>query len=182
MPRRKLVIICLAVLGIVGSIVLSTLPSAPPLKVKVLKRESAQILDDGGADMVLLTLGLNRPDHESWVYVGSGAKIEARIAGHWKTLENTLSPGSLGGGETREEVILVPCKADRCRINLRYAGPSIRWRFAGWLSRRGVWLSPKYWAEAGWPRPEGQNPRWRTSSVEIRLEQDPSADRTRKGA
>jgi hypothetical protein len=127
------------------------------------------MFDEAGEEMVLITLAFTSSRHGSWICVKSGANVEAHLAGHWKMLNNTVSPGSLGDGETRQDIILTPAKADQCRIHLSYAGASIPWRFGGWLSRRGVKLPPKYWDWAGWPRAEGQNPRWKTFTIEFPL-------------
>jgi len=179
MRTLKAAIVCLAVAGAVGLMVLSTWPWGTPVDVRVIKTEPAQMFDDAGAELVLVTLGFNRPAH-GWIKVKSG-EIEARIAGHWKMLENTLAPGVLCSGETRQEVILVPRSADRCRIHLRYVGPSIPYRFGGWLARRGVNLPSKYWGWVG-SRAEGRNPHLKSSSIELPLEPNPSAHRASNGA
>jgi hypothetical protein len=124
--------------------------------------------------MVFVTLAFSRPPRGSWIYVESVTNVEARISGHWKTVENALWLGSLGGGETKQEVLLMPGNAERCRIHLRYAGASVPWRFGGWLSRFGVKLPPKYWRWTGWPRPDGRSPR-RNCRIEVPLR--PSAKR-----
>ena len=179
MQRRKAAIVCLAVAGAGGLMVLSTWPWGTPVDVRVIKTEPAQMFDDAGAEMVLVTLGFNGPAHEL-IRVKSG-EIEARIAGHWKMLENTLAPGVLPSIETRQEVIMVPGSADRCRIHLRYAGESIPYFFGRWLARRGVNLPSKYWRWIG-PQPEGRNPHWKSSNIELPLEPSPGADRASNGA
>lgn len=169
MPTRKVAIVALALAGTAGLMVLGTWPSPAPVDVKVTKAEPAQVFDDAGKEMVLVMLTFSMPAEGSWICVQSGAEVEAKLSGQWITLDQTVSPGSLGSGETREELLLVPGSADRCRIHLRYAGASIPWRFGGWLARRGIRLPPSYWGWAGWPRAEGRNPRWNNSNVELAL-------------
>lgn len=182
MRTRKAGIVCLAVClalaGAGGLMVLSTWPWGMPVDVRVIKTEPAQMFDDAGAELVLVTLGFNRPAH-GWIRVKSG-EVEARIAGHWKMLENTLAPGVLSSLETRQEVILVPGSADRCRIHLRYAGKSIPYFFGGWLARRGVNLPSKYWRWIG-PQPEGRNPHLKSSSIELPLDPKSPKDRASNG-
>lgn len=182
MRTRKAAIVGLALTAGSGLIVLGTWPWCAPVDVRVTKTESAQMFDDSGAEMVLVTLAFSRPAHASWICVKSGAELKSRIAGQWKMLDNTLSLSSLAGGETRQEVILMPGNADRCRIHLAYAGASTAWRFGGWLSRRGLKLRPKYWNWAGWPRAEGPKPRWKNYSIELPLAQNPGTDRASNAA
>jgi len=101
-----------------GLLLLGTRHWGTPVGVKVIKTEPAQIFEDAAVEMALVTLAFNRPAHEPWIYVEAAAKVEARVAGHWKMLKDTLSPGSLAGGETEEDVIVIPGNADRCRIHL----------------------------------------------------------------
>jgi hypothetical protein len=120
-------------------------PQGAPVDIKVIRTEPAQMFDDADAEVVLVTLAVKGPAHGCWIYVERCTNVEARIAGQWKMVENTLSLGSLSSGETKQEVILMPGNADRCRVHLRCASASFAWRFGGWLSRRGVKLTPKYW-------------------------------------
>jgi hypothetical protein len=169
--NKRVVIGSLLLTLLVVAMVVRTLPRRARVDIKVTKTEPAQIFDDAGAEMVLVTLAFQRPAHEPWISVECHTNVEAQIAGSWKVVGNTLSLGSLGSGETKQEVILMPGNAERCRIHLTCAGASIRWRFGTWLSRRGVKLPPNYWEWAGWPRAEGRNPHWNSFSIEFPLGQ-----------
>jgi hypothetical protein len=176
--RAATVGLSLAVAG--GLIILDTWPCPAPLDVRVIKTETAQMIDDTGGEMVLVTLLFSMPTRGSWVYVKSGAKVEAQLAGHWKRLDDTLSLGSWHGGQTRQEMILMPASAGRGRILLRYGGESILERLESWLWRRGVKLPARYWAWAG--RPEGRHRFWKSFSIEFSVEPNSGTGRASDGA
>jgi hypothetical protein len=163
----RITILSLIVAGAGGLITLALWPSRPPVDVRVISSEPAQIYDDAGVEMALVTLVFSRPVDETWIVVAS-AEAEAKVAGRWMALPDTLSLGSLGGGsQTEPALILMPGGTQRCRIRLKYAGASMAWRVGGWLSRRGVKLPPRYWTRAGWPRAEGRKPHWKNASVKV---------------
>jgi hypothetical protein len=168
MHTRKAAILALALAGTVGFVVLNNWPWRGPVEVKIIKAEPAQIVDDAGEELILVTLGFGLRVDAPWAYVQS-CKVEVLLKGRWKMLDNTLRPGSVADGATRQELALIPPSAERCRIHLRYACASIPWRLGGWLSRRGVRLPPAYWSWAGWPQAQGSHPHWKSTSFELPL-------------
>jgi hypothetical protein len=185
MRNRKTVVVAAAVAGVGWLLALVLLPSRPALEVRIANTQPAGMLDDTGAEMSLVTLAIRRSPHSrNTLYFGNNpAKVEARVAGRWLEVQNSFSVGALGTNETKEVLLLVPGGADLCRIHLRYARACLRWRLGGLPWRCGIKMPPKYWAWAGWPHAEGENPRWR----EIRMEfpfapSSPPATGTSKGS
>jgi len=168
MRNRKTTVLAAVVAGVGWLLALVLWNSAPAVQVRVVSSEPAGMLDDTGAQMYLMTLAVSRPPQskDALYFWDNHAKVEARVSGHWSEVQNSFSLATLGANSTKEALLLVPRDADLCRIHLRYARASLRWRLGGLLWRCGIKMPPKYWAWAGWPHAEGKNPRWR----EIRME------------
>jgi len=168
MRNLKITVVAAVVAGVGWLLALVLWNSAPAVEVRIVGSESAGMLDDTGAEMRLMTLAVSRQPHsnDALYFWDNHAKVEARVSGHWSEVQNSFSLATLGANSTREALLLVPRDADLCRIHLRYARASLRWRLGGLLWHCGIKMPPKYWAWAGWPHAEGKNPRWR----EIRME------------
>jgi len=171
MQRNNKAILGLAVVMLGGLFVLVTWPGSVPVNVRVTSRQPAEILDDAGAEMTLVTLGISRSGyHESSVYFEPHSiRVSVNVGGRWLELSDSPSVGAVGPSETKEVDVLMPSAATLCRIHLLYAGASIPWRAGAELARLGIKLPPRYWAWAGWPRAEGAHPRWRGAEIEVPL-------------
>jgi len=171
MRMRRTGVVAVLVAGVGGLLALVLWSSVPVIEVTIVSSEPAGMLDDTGAEMCLMTLAISRPPHSKDVlyFWDNHAKAEVRVSGHWDEVQNSFSLATLGANSTKEALLLVPRDADLCRIHLRYARASLRWRLGGLLWRCGIKMPPKYWAWAGWPHAEGKNPRWREIRTEFPL-------------
>jgi hypothetical protein len=172
MQRRRTAGYTLATASICGLLAFVLAPSEKtPVEITVVGSQPAEIVDDAGAEMSLLTLVISRPAHtKSAVYFGRNpAVVEFKIGDRWNEVKDTFCLGSLGADETKKEVLLRASGADRCRIRLKYAGASVWWILGWFVSRRGIKLPPSYWDWAGWPNAEGAHPHWKDTTIEIPL-------------
>ncbi len=138
--------------------------SRPGIQLEVIETHPAQVFDESGAEMQLVTLALAVSRWSQGVFFRNNwAQIQAEVGGRWENVADTFSLSSLGPGEVKREQLLFPARAESCRIRLQWAGASLPWRLGGVVSRLGIKLPPSYWSWAGWPKPpEGRNPRWKT--------------------
>jgi hypothetical protein len=171
MRIRRTGVVAVLVAGVGGSLALVLRTMPPAVEVRIVNTEPAEMSDDAGAEMCLATLAISRPPHikDTLYFWDNHAKVEARVAGRWREVQNSFSLAALGVNATREALLLVPRDADLCRIRLRYARESLRWRLGRLLWRCGIKMPSEYWAWAGWPHAEGKNPSWKEIRVEFPL-------------
>ena len=168
MRRRRIVVVIVACSS--GLLAWGFWASRPAIQVEVVGIKAAEVIDDTGTEMSLVTLSMtNRLGSETLFLGHDGAKVDARVAGAWIEVRETFLPSQLGANESKEASFFVPGGADRCRIRLQYALVSVAWRLGGSLSRLGIKLPPRYWQWAGWPKAEGRNPSWKELRIEFPL-------------
>jgi hypothetical protein len=160
-------------------------PPADPPRVRVVKIEPAEIFDDSGGELLLVTLRLfnrqERRDSDRVVYVTETGKFpEVSIGNRWLELEKTacpfgqgLRPAELLPGFPHEAVVLLPAGSDGLRLWLRYTGRAIRRGRVRWVAERlpryvRNRLPPKFWTWAGFVVHQPGTD-WREMRVELPL-------------
>lgn len=177
-PRVFAFSIAAAVIALLAVLLWPSGPNCRPPELSFTAREPAGIIDDRGAEMWLVTLGVSntndplRPENCLCLEYSREA-LEARVANRWFRLDGVL-PARVDAGRTNTTWLLVPAGADRCRVSLRYTGWSRCLTFKGsliWFVERlplriRSQISYKFWRWAGYPhyRPSS---RWGTLNVEL---------------
>ncbi len=98
-----------------------------PPTLNIVSMEPAEIVDDDGEDMWLVTLGLRNldsrpPSPENCLNVkNAGGAIEAKVANRWVQVEGALDCGLAPGGNC-ERLFLMPARIEGCRVSLKYTG------------------------------------------------------------
>jgi len=143
--------------------------SGLPIEAKVLRIEPAQIFDDAGAEMSLVTVILTCPTNTTWFFTRSrGTTAEARIAGKWLQIYDPIAPWLSEAIRPNETLVVVPAGTEKCRIRLCYATSSFRWHIAAWAMRHHVKLAQSFWRNWGYSR-AGAHPHWKTTTIEFPL-------------
>jgi hypothetical protein len=173
MRPRRLIFVTAAVAGVAGLLAVLVWPSRCPITVKLVNVEPAGVIDDAGLEMSLVTLAVSScaeavPSANHTLYLGNRrANVEAKVANRWVEVQDSFYLDRLAPGEESEVTLLLPAGTEICRLHLKYALASWKWRLAGLLARCGMRMSPKFYRWVGWP--EGRNPRWSVTSVELSL-------------
>ena len=145
-------------------------PSPSAIQVATVKIKPAEIADESGAEMSMVTLSIsNRLRSVTLLLARDSARIEVNIAGTWVKVPGPFLPSQVRPKESKEELLIIPGGADRCRIRLQYTFVSLAWRLGGSLSRLGIKLPPRYWQWAGWPTGLAENPSWKEFRIELPL-------------
>jgi hypothetical protein len=147
--------------------------------LNVVRVEPAEIIDDTGKEMSLVTFTISNPERrtnhvENLCFVGdSGRRIEAKVADRWIVVERPslrLWGCQLGPGEKCEEEILLPTGTGACRLWLRYTGPGFSARLFRLAARLPLAvrrrLSNRFWR---WANISGPSSHWREIRIELPL-------------
>ncbi len=161
MQGREKAILGLGAIVAGGLLMLMAWPASVPFKVRATRSEPAGIFDDSGSEMNSVTFEVS--SRRIACIEPDSARVWVEASGRWTEYQNPPSFRS------KEILLVIPAASTRCRVSVRYADPSSRWSAGRAIERFGIKLPPKYWAWAGWPRPEGPNPRWKECQVEIPL-------------
>jgi len=159
MRRRKIILTCVGLI-LIGCLIVqvwgSHSPSRsllPPVLVFVSSESGSGVIDDSGAEMTMVRLGLRNPNNfgsENRLYIGNSA-TEARVSNQWSKVQSRLD-GYVLQGNISSGMILTSPQADRCRVSLKYAGTSLSFRMRldeflkRKLGRRQDLLPPRFWA------------------------------------
>jgi hypothetical protein len=148
--RRKIIFFALAIVSVGVLLVVLLCTSGHEIKLEVIETRPAQVFDDSGAEMQLVTLAVSvSPGGQSVYFRNEWTKVQAKVAGRWEKVEDTFALTSLGPGQMRREQLLFPGRAESCRVRLEWAGPSLLWRLGRLASRFGLKLPPSL-LELGW--------------------------------
>ena len=157
--------------------------SAPPPVVSLLGVEGANVIDDTGAEMWQVTVGISNAvptfmagPHFEPVYIKDGdVPVEARVGGRWTKIEAVIGTCALRpyGSDTHRILLVVPAKADSVRIHFKYTSASV---FSGRLSYLSEDLPVQirtnmpatFWRSVGFVH-YGPSSDWQEQKVELPL-------------
>src|SRR5579859_3068381 len=105
MRRRKIILTCVGLI-LIGCLIVqvwgSHSPSRsllPPVLVLVSSEAGSGVIDDSGAEMTMVLLGLRNPNNfgsENRLYIGNSA-TEARVSNQWSKVQSRLDGYVLQG-------------------------------------------------------------------------------------
>jgi hypothetical protein len=116
---RKRWSIAVVAVGVAGLITLACWPTPCPIELKLVSVEPADIIDDAGQMLCLLTLSVHNPNSHRLMFLPM--TFEQRIANHWIEAPNRWTLGGVYTGGTAEEIFLIAPNADACRFRLKWA-------------------------------------------------------------
>jgi hypothetical protein len=125
----------------------------PPV-VSVLGIEPANIMDDAGAEMWLVTLSISNSvtwPNEPVFVKDSDIPVEAKVASRWVGVEGQIGLCALSHFQPHRIDVVVPANAGACRI-------TFKWTRARLTSGRLRWIAEN---SGGWLPSEVRNQLWR---------------------
>ncbi len=161
-----------AAVVLAGVVTWAIWPTPCPIELKAVSFQPAEIIDDAGHMLYLMTLRVHNPSSVGLRFENLPVTFVEKIANHWIEAPNRWTLGGLGPGGTAEDVFLITPGADACRFRLKYCysprglpfgigdywdtvHPRTRWnaRVQGTTKR----LSPKIFNWL-WPKPTSVPP------------------------
>jgi hypothetical protein len=191
--RVRRVISCVAIVAIVAIVatvavlaIFSNKSPDPPV-VRLASVEPAGIMDDNGAEMWLVTVGISNSNPPlsapgAVLFVRNNDRpTEAKLSESWNAVECPWVEGhlraqitmcELSPGMERQRMLILPASSRSCRISLEYVGGvlSFKMRLAHLVNRMPLFVRSrvtyKFWRWAGYDRVyPGSN--WREITVEL---------------
>jgi hypothetical protein len=128
LPRRRQVLLLAA--GLIAALVAATVvpwPAPCPVQVELVAIEASGLLDDDGSEPMLVTVRVSNLG-PSPVSIEGVRPTSVRVGPTWVRLEvdhwlGKVVPGTaarITPGTARDELIVVPAKAEACRVWLKY--------------------------------------------------------------
>jgi hypothetical protein len=173
MHDRRVLGIAFAVFiaGALSVVVWGSRPGHCPLVLNIASVEPAGIDDDTSEEMWLVNLRISNsdgrsPSPQNRLYVKSSGS-----ANRWIGVEGTMHC-ALDPGEKCERLLLLPARADACRVCVKYTGASLLFRaeLRRIVERMPSWIrfrvSHKFWGWVGFGD-YGPSGHWREINVEL---------------
>ena len=91
------------------------------------------MMDDDGSESWLVTLSISNGSAGRLTVAREWLNVEAKVANHWVEAATLESLGDLPRRGTREVLILVPFRADACRLDIKYLPEPLHLRLV-WLA------------------------------------------------
>src|SRR5437899_13071326 len=138
--RRRGLLLTFAILlsaGLIGAAFILFHPAPQPPVLACIETEPAGIVDDSGAELMLVTLRLTNTNsakdrladpadyHKKELHIQDRGTIEARVAGTWVPVDQRWGATRLSPLAFSERLFVVPHDADACRFTFDYTGSSL---------------------------------------------------------
>jgi hypothetical protein len=157
--------------------------SPAPLAAKLLSVEQANVTDDRGAEMLLVTVAISNalptsmagPHFEPVFIRDADIPIEAKIDSRWARIEGVIGTAALRpyGSDMHKIQLVVPEKTDSVRMRFKYASASVVSSRLSYLSEdltMGIRtnLPATFWRSAGFVRYRPSSA-WKEQKIELPL-------------
>ena len=185
MRVRKATLIAVAAAGALALVAAAFWPSRCPVDVKLVRMEGSGVVEDDGTEPWLVTLSIINCSGGVLTFPKEPPGVEASVDSLSVGAQSISAIDDLGPGKQKELLVLVPFRADSCRLQIRFLPEPLKLRFARTLANLGMWGHS--WSRAlgkrvfpvGWIQPLrsdyiGRSPRWRLASPEVRLGTGPA--------
>ena len=180
MRVRRATSIGVAAAGALALGVAALWPARCPVDVKLVRMEASGVVDDDGTEPWLVTLSISNRTGGVLSFPKEKPGVEAGVNGLWVGAQSISALGDFLDGRQRELLVLVPFRADSCRLRIKYLPERLPLMLVRTLGNLGMWRYS--WSRAlgkrvipvGWLEPlrsdfVGRSPRWRLTTPEVPL-------------
>lgn len=180
MRGRETTFIGVAAAGVLALVAAAFWPSRCPVDVKLVRMEGSGVVDDDGTEAWLLTLSISNRSGGVLNFPREKPGADASVNSLWVGAQSISAIDDLMPGKEKELLVVVPFRADSCRLQIRYLAEPLKLRLTRALGTLGMWRHS--WSRAlgkrvfpvGWVQPlrsdyVGRSPRWRLVSPEVPL-------------